>query len=142
VYRLLAVALIACSSSPPAPATPPAATPAATPAAATQPHRIDPAMCESLTNVQVERCGRPRDATLAYCNSLARLGEAGDCIPQAQRSFDCAITGFSACTTKECCTKADKDCVATDVDFDHCMRGYCSGHTGNPDCAAVYPAGA
>jgi hypothetical protein len=124
---IVAAALSACGSSP---QTPPAGPLPAAPASATSLERD----CPSFADYRREHCKADRASVLEQCHVLARLAEVGQCIPQGRKSYDCGGTSEATCSTAECCNAMISQCDDPDIAFDHCLRGYCGGHTGNPDC--------
>jgi hypothetical protein len=116
---------IAAGCSSPHPTTPASAPP------------IDPAACQNLAASQHEHCGADLKAAIDNCNALARLAEAASCAAPALRSFECGTREIASCSDEACCTHNLDRCDDINTPLDHCARGYCGGHAGNPDCAAV-----
>jgi hypothetical protein len=80
-----------------------------------------------------EQCGSEQQSALDWCMALGRLAEAAPCGPQAARAFECAARTSARCAGAACCS-ANRECGNLDIAFDHCARGYCGGHSANPDC--------
>jgi len=87
----------------------------------------------SLMSPSRGQCGVEQQAAVDWCMALGRLAEAGSCVAQATRAFECAARTSTRCEGAACCT-ANRECDDVNVAFDHCARGYCGGHSGNPDC--------
>jgi hypothetical protein len=128
MLRAALIVLVACKGSPSASA-PPSATPP-----------IDHEMCATLSAARHTHCGTDQQGALAQCMSYARLAEAGSCVTQAQRSYDCGARSVASCSDKDCCASSVHACDEIDVAFSNCLAGYCGGHAANPDCA-ILPAG-
>jgi hypothetical protein len=126
---VVAALLAACGSSSQTP--PPASPPPSGTWTASSPIGRD---CGSFADYRRDHCEANRAAVLEQCQVLARLAEAARCVLQAKRSYDCGLASETACSTATCCHDSISQCDEPDVAFDHCIRGYCSGHGGNPDC--------
>ena len=82
------------------------------------------------------RCGADQQAALDWCVTLGRLAEVASCMPQSRRAFECTARTSSRCEGTACCSKPP-ECADSYVAFDHCARGYCGGHSANPDCGWI-----
>jgi hypothetical protein len=121
---VLAIALVTACRSNPAP------TPAPAPTAQGP---IDRELCASFVSSSKDRCGAEQQLAVDWCVALGRLAEAASCVPQSRRAFECAARTSSRCQGAACCS-APLPCADAFVAFDHCAKGYCGGHPGNPDC--------
>ena len=120
---------VACGSSAPPP-------PTARPPSSRPP--VGTSECTRFAEVSRDNCRDDFKASFDVCQDQARIAEAGACVAQAQRSYDCSMEGMTKCSGDGCCEPAFERCAPINVALEHCLRGYCSSHAGNPDCAIYF----
>jgi len=96
--------------------------------------QFDRTRCSALATERHAHCGTEPQVTLRWCLGLGRLAEAAGCVVQAQRSFDCTVHSPASCHDAACCDARDAGCDDINTGLENCLRGYCQGHAGNPDC--------
>jgi len=108
------------------------------PPAASSRSAIGTSECTRFGEVARDSCKNDFKASFDACQTQARFAEAGGCIAQAVRSYDCSMEGITKCSDQGCCESAYDRCKPLDLALENCLRGYCTDHAGNPDCGRQF----
>jgi hypothetical protein len=126
IRAAIALLLVACSNPAPSPtvSSPPVGT----------------EQCRRWAGAMKQHCALETEVGMELCMRLSRVAEAASCTEQVKRSYACGAQRYTACTNNDaCCRELPDTCEDVDTALDHCVRGYCVAHLGNPDCTKTFP---